>query len=106
MPAEIAPYLAEMGRVGSAMARKAGQVIGTRNLCEPSMSRPTTTQMDDLHRQLFIMLLSPSWPHGVGPAIDITLIGRFYERYADHAVALAHRVVYVITGQISDPITA
>jgi phosphate transport system protein len=52
------------------------------------------------------MLLNPTWPHGVGPAVDITLIGRFYERYADHAVALAHRVVYVVTGRMPDPIGA
>ena len=43
MPAEIAPYLAEMGRVGSAMARKAGEVIRTRDLVRASRSRPTTT---------------------------------------------------------------
>ena len=48
----------------------------------------------------------PTWPHGIGPAIDITLISRFYERYADHAVALARQVVYMVTGQMPDPITA
>jgi phosphate transport system protein len=102
MPAEIAPYLAEMGRVGSAMARKAGEVIRTRDLVRAIQIEADDDAMDDLHRQLFIMLLNPSWPHGVGPAVDITLIGRFYERYADHAVALARRVVYVITGRMPD----
>jgi len=106
MPAEIAPYLAEMGRVGSAMARKAGEVIRTRDLVRAIQIEADDDAMDDLHRQLFSMLLNPSWPHGVGPAVDITLIGRFYERYADHAVALAHRVVYVITGRMPDPVTA
>src|SRR6185437_6644257 len=103
MPAEVAPYFAEMGRVGSALARKAGQVIRTRDLVRACQIEADDDAMDDLHRQLFIMLLNPSWPHGVGPAVDITLIGRFYERYADHAVALARRVVYVITGQMPDP---
>jgi len=106
MPAEVAPYFAEMGRVGSALARKAGEVIRTRDLVRAIQIEADDDAMDDLHRQLFSMLLNPSWPHGVGPAVDITLIGRFYERYADHAVALAHRVVYVITGRMPDPITA
>ena len=49
--------------------------------------------------------MSPAWTHGVRPAVDITLISRFYERYADHAVALARRVVYVVTGRLPDRLT-
>jgi phosphate transport system protein len=44
--------------------------------------------------------MAPRWAHGVGPAVDITLLGRFYERYADHAVTVARRVVYVVTGRM------
>jgi phosphate transport system protein len=106
MPTEVAPYLAEMGRVGSAMAREAGRVIRTRDLERAIEIEAADDAMDDLHRHLFTMLLNPTWPHGIGPAVDITLIGRFYERYADHAVALARRVVYVVTGRMPDPITA
>ena len=104
MPAEIAPYLAEMGRIGSAMAREAGQVIRTRDLEWAIEIEADDDAMDDLHRHLFTMLLNPTWPHGIGPAIDITLISRFYERYADHAVALARRVVYIVTGRMPRPL--
>ena len=106
MPAEVAPCLAEMGRVGSAMAREAGQVIRTRDLERAIEIEAADDAMDDLHRRLFTLLLNPTWPHGIGPAIDITLIGRFYERYADHAVALARQVVFVVTGRLPDPVTA
>ena len=106
MPAEVAPYFAEMGRIGSAMARQAGQVIRTRDLEWATEIETDDDAMDDLHRHLFTMLLDPTWPHGTGPAIDITLISRFYERYADHAVTLARRVVYMVTGQMPHPITA
>jgi phosphate transport system protein len=44
-------------------------------------------------------LLSPDWSYGVEAAIDITLISRFYERFADHAVSVARRVVQQVTGQ-------
>ena len=106
MPAAVAPCLAEMGRVGSTMAREAGQVIRTRDLERAIEIEAADDAMDDLHRRLFTMLLNPTWPHGIGPAIDITLIGRFYERYADHAVALARQVVFVVTGRLPDPVTA
>jgi len=55
--------------------------------------------MDQLHRQLFRELLSKDWPHGIEAAIDVTLLGRYYERFADHAVSVARRVVYLVTGE-------
>jgi phosphate transport system protein len=58
--------------------------------------------MDELHRQLFTVVLG-DWQHGVEAAIDVTLLGRFYERYADHAVSLARRVVQLVTGELPTP---
>ena len=55
-------------------------------------------------RPIFSVLLAPSWAHGVRPAVDITLLARFYERYADHAVSVARRVVYVVTGRMPGPL--
>ena len=60
--------------------------------------------MDALHRKLFTLLLSPNWTHGVEAAIDMTLLGRYYERYADHAVSVAQHVVFIVTGKIPDPL--
>ncbi len=55
--------------------------------------------MDALHRKLFHVLLETEWTYGMEAAIDITLCGRYYERYADHAVSVAHRVIYLVTGK-------
>ena len=56
--------------------------------------------MDTLHRRLFAHLLSEDWAHGIEPAIDITLIGRYYERYADHAVSVARQTIFLVTGEL------
>jgi len=61
--------------------------------------------MDALHRKLFTLLLSPNWTHASEAAIDMTLIGRYYERYADHAVSVAQRVVFIVTGVRPEPCT-
>ncbi|HEY3003035.1 MAG TPA: phosphate transport system regulatory protein PhoU, partial [Kribbellaceae bacterium] len=45
-------------------------------------------------------MMDDSWQHGVGAAVDIALLGRYYERIADHAVAMARRVVYLVTGEL------
>jgi len=57
-------------------------------------------EMDDLHQHLFTVLMDREWPHGVAAAVDVTLLGRFYERFADHAVSVANRVVFVVTGKM------
>ena len=54
--------------------------------------------MDDLHRELFAHLADDRWSHGTEAAVDITLVGRYYERFADHAVSIAKKVQYLATG--------
>ncbi len=54
--------------------------------------------IDALYQQLFAVLLGSTWPHGVGPAIDAAQLGRWYERYADHAVNAGRQVLYLVTG--------
>ncbi len=105
LPAEVAPYFAEMGTVGVRLARKAGDVIRSRDLGAAAELESDDDAMDDLHRHMFSVLMDPGWSHGVGPAVDITLLARFYERYADHAVAVARRIVYVVTGRMPGPLT-
>lgn len=105
LPTEVVPYFAEMGRVGVALAIKAGEVIRSRDLVRAAELESDDDAMDDLHKHMFSVLMDRNWSHGVGPAVDITLLARFYERYADHAVAVARRIVYVVTGQMPGPLT-
>jgi phosphate uptake regulator len=59
--------------------------------------------MDDLHHR-FSLLMDRKWKHGVAAA-DITPLGRFYERFADHAVEIGRRVSFHATG-IVKPLVA
>lgn len=54
--------------------------------------------MDDLHRELFAVVQRSGWAHGVETATDVVLLGRFYERFADHAVEIARRVAFRTAG--------
>ena len=104
LPPEVTGYFAEMGSTGTALARKAAEVIRTRDVDMALTLEADDNAMDDLHRHIFTVLMAPSWVHGVRPAVDITLLARFYERYADHAVSVARRVVYVVTGRMPGPL--
>ena len=41
----------------------------------------------------------PDWTGGIPAAVDLTQLGRWYERYADHTVAIAGHITYLTTGQ-------
>jgi phosphate transport system protein len=55
--------------------------------------------MDALRRKLFLLVLSDNWSRGTEAAIDMTLLGRYYERYADHAVSVARQTIFIVTGE-------
>jgi phosphate transport system protein len=104
LPKQMRPYFTEMGRVAVALALKAGEVIRSRDLQQASELEADDDAMDDLHRHMFTVLMDHDWPHGVAAAVDVTLLARFYERYADHAVAVARRVIYAVTGRMPGPL--
>jgi phosphate transport system protein len=56
-------------------------------------------KVDAIHRELFRIVLAPTWEHGVEAAVDVTLLSRYYERFADHAVSIARRIIHVLTGE-------
>jgi phosphate transport system protein len=92
-----------MGRTAVGMATELTAVITDRDAAGAAAIQAADGVMDELHRQLFTKALNASWPHGVEPAIDAALLGRFYERFADQAVTVARRVHYIITGTYPGP---
>ena len=99
VPQEVRPILLEAGHVAEMLVTKAGTIIATRDVEAAQELETDDDAMDQLHRELFRQLLSDGWPYGIETAIDITLLGRYYERFADHAVSVARRVVYLVTGE-------
>ena len=97
--ADVRPIVERMGRVGVHLADQAGVVLRTRDVEQARQLEVEDDLMDDLQRDLYNYLLDPTWRHGVAPAVDISLLARFYERFADHAVSIARRVVYLVTGE-------
>ncbi len=102
VPSELLLTIEEMGKVAKVIADKAGKVIGSRDVDKALEVERDDDEMDKLHRKLFTTLLSDDWKHGTETAIDITLIGRYYERFADHAVSVARRVYFLVTGKFSN----
>ena len=98
IPQELRGTFAEMGGLAEAIVSKTGAVIATQDVALTADIARHDEQVDRLHRELFTIVLSPAWSHGVEAAIDVTLLSRYYERYADHAVSVTRRVVTIVTG--------
>jgi phosphate transport system protein len=103
LPEEVNGYFAEMGAVAVDLGKTANEVVLTDDPDRAAQIRHDDDAMDELHSHLFTVLMDREWKHGVASAVDATLLGRFYERFADHAVQIGNRVVFQVTGeQVTD----
>ncbi len=103
VPAEIRPTVQRMATVAEDMVSRVTQVIAGRDVEAAIALGRDDEEMDQLRRTSFTELLSDDWSHGVEAAVDIALLGRYYERIADHAVSVANRVIFVVTGHKPEP---
>jgi phosphate transport system protein len=99
VPAALHGNIQEMGRIGVELAGKVAQIIEGRDVDTARELEAEDDAVDQLHRSLFTALLSHESPYSVEMAIDVTLVGRFYERFADHAVSVANRLIFLVTGE-------
>jgi phosphate transport system protein len=100
LPEEVNGYFAEMGRIAVDLGNSAREVLLSRDPDQARLIREEDDAMDDLHRHLFSVMMDREWKHGVAAAVDVTLLGRFYERFADHAVEISRRVIFQVTGNL------
>jgi phosphate transport system protein len=100
LPESVRPYFAEMSEVAVKLARQVEQVIHSKDVEAAKTIESEDDQVDDIHRHLFTVIMDREWPYGVAAAVDVTLLGRFYERYSDHAVSVAKRMIFVVTGKM------
>ena len=98
VPADARDVISQMGTVARSLVTKVADVVEGRDVALAQAIEVEDDSMDALRRKLFTLVLSANWVHGTEAAIDMTLLGRYYDRYADHAVAVARHTVFIVTG--------
>jgi phosphate transport system protein len=98
LPDDVRGCFAEMGSRAVQLARTAQEVLISRDPDKAASLRDQDDAVDAEHRHLFTLLIDQKWQDGVCSAVDVALLGRFYERFADHAVEIGKRVVFEATG--------
>jgi phosphate transport system protein len=99
VPDVLSSIFEEMGTVADRIAEKITIAISTSDIVAAAQLDRDDDAMDQLHRQLFEQMFDPKWSEGTEAAVDSALLGRFYERYADHAVNAGRHVVFLVTGE-------
>ena len=103
IPADLRPTVLEMGQVTARIVEKCGRIVAGIDrgdlVDKVEQLEREDDVIDNLHRELFTVLLSDDWDGGIETAVDVILCGRYYERLADHVVGVARRVVYLVTGE-------
>ena len=98
VPEGLVPNFELMARVAEGMVATAGRALSERNAHDAAKLADSDEEMDELRKSQFRILLGTEWPYSIEAAVDVALLGRYYERIADHAVIMASRVIYVVTG--------
>jgi phosphate transport system protein len=96
----VAGIFKDMGEVADRLAGKIGKAISERDVVAAAQLDRDDDAMDELHRTLFKVMFGQDWTEGVEAAVDTALLGRYYERYADHAVNVGRHVVFLVTGEL------
>lgn len=101
VPDELRPVITDLAAACDRLADKIARALENADAEAARELEADDDAVDDLHKQLLGLMLGTAWRHGVEPAIDGALLGRFYERFADHAVNAGEQVVYLVTGEIA-----
>lgn len=95
----VRPVFTGMADVAARIADKTTAILRTRDRLDAAQLDLDDDEMDALFDRLMAML-NESWRHGAEAAVDVAMIGRSFERFADHAVRVANQIVYQVTGEI------
>lgn len=100
VPEDMRATFLQMGQVAERIVARAGEIIVTQSLESARDIEDIDDELDELHRSMFTRLAEGNWEHGTTSAVDVALLSRYYERFGDHAVTVARRVRFLVTGDL------
>ena len=98
VPKSLRPTFAQMGALDVQIAQKLVELLKTEDLKIAEDIRNEDDKIDALHLSVFDKVLGETWKGAAVDTVDATLVSRYHERFADHAVSIAKKVQYLATG--------
>ena len=103
VPKTIRPIFKEMGVLDIELAKMLVVLLKTEDVEIAEKIRDEDDKVDALPLSVFETVLSDSWSQGTETTVDATLASRYLERFADHAVSIAKKMMYLATGEWNPP---
>ncbi|MCU1661521.1 MAG: phosphate transport system protein [Pseudonocardiales bacterium] len=98
IPPELCGTFAEMGRLAVQAARAIEHTIANPLESQLPERERADDRTDELHRELLTTISRKDSSYRVQTGVDVALLSRFFERFADQAVAVTRRMDFVVTG--------
>lgn len=99
VPPQLADTFAQIEAATVSAAERVSTLLSTHDLALAEQIEADDDLIDDLHESTFATMLGEPWPGTPQELIDVTLLGRYFERFGDHAVSVTRRVVFLVTGE-------
>ena len=99
VPETLRETFTEMGALDCALGKKLTQLLGNTDVDLARTIQTEDERVDELHRSVFELVLSPDWKENALHTVDVTLASRYHERFADHVVDISAKVAYLTTGE-------
>lgn len=98
-PKSIRPTFKRMGELDITMASLVIDLLKNPSTEAIERIRDLDNEIDRMHLSVFETVLSEEFVEGNVSVVDATLASRYLERFADHAVSVAKKVQYLLTGE-------
>jgi phosphate transport system protein len=98
IPDSLRETFAEMARIDIELAGKAVRLLRETDVDLAREIQAQDESVDQLHRKVFDIVLSPAWSENAMYTVDVTLASRYFERFADHVVDISAKVSFLQTG--------
>jgi phosphate transport system protein len=99
IPASLRSTFEEMGALDIKLAHKVTDVLRNTDVDQARAIQAEDERVDELHRNVFDVVLADDWKENAMFTVDVTLASRYFERFADHVVDISSKVSYLTTGE-------
>lgn len=101
VPEDRVEQVTRMSQLAIDAIHAAAQVVETRDLALAAQVEKRDDELDDAMQDLYREVTTTEG-YSMSQAMDLTLLGRFYERLGDHSVSLVRRIGFLVTGDSID----
>jgi phosphate transport system protein len=102
IPAALLPTFQEMGKLDIELGKKVVKLLQNTDVDLAKEIQAEDARVDELHRNVFDVVLGDDWKENAMFTVDVTLASRYHERFADHVVDISAKVSYLTTGAWND----